>query len=261
MVAQEQIQRTGPNVSIVIPVYNGEQYIEASIERIKRIMSHFTEEYEILVVNDGSIDNTRSVVNNVYPADRRVRLISYKPNMDKGYAVKQGVLSAEGKNILYIDGDGNINPHVITSCLNELKSADIIIGSKHHHDSKVKVPMIRKLLSLGFHLLVNPILNMKINDTQVGLKAGKAEAFKKIFTRVLVNKYAFDVEMLAVGNLLGLRIVEMPVQLEINRSFKIKDVVRMFIDILGISYRLRVLKWYQRNMDIETPGYKPLFAL
>ena len=102
---------------------------------------------------------------------------------------------------------------------------------------------------------------MKINDTQVGLKAGKAEAFKKIFTRVLVNKYAFDVEMLAVGNLLGLRIVEMPVQLEINRSFKIKDVVRMFIDILGISYRLRVLKWYQRNMDIETPGYKPLFAL
>ena len=94
MVAQEQIQKTGPNVSIVIPVYNGEQYIEASIERIKRIMSHFTEEYEILVVNDGSIDNTRSVVNNVYPADRRVRLISYKPNMGKGYAVKQGVLSA-----------------------------------------------------------------------------------------------------------------------------------------------------------------------
>lgn len=257
----DYVKSATPNLSIVIPIYNGESCVRDCIVRIKNAMTHISEDYEILVVNDGSRDSTRTIVEELSHRDPRIRLLSYTPNMGKGYAIKQGVFYAEGENILFIDGDSDVKPSLISSYMEKLENADIIIGSKYHPDSKVQAPGLRKILSHGFQLLVRIALNVKVTDTQVGLKAGKARCFKKIFGKVLVKKYAFDAEMLAVGTLLGCKIVEMPVDIIVDKQFKIKDIMRMFIDIAGVAYRLRIINWYQQNLNSERPTYRPIIPL
>lgn len=255
------IQRAKPEVSIIIPVYNVESHIRTSIEYLQRVLANICNDYEMIVVNDGSLDNTSAVVKEAYLKDARIKLLSYTPNMGKGYAVKQGVLEANGENIVFIDGDCDVKPAVLASYIDALKHADLVVASKYHPDSRVRAPLLRKVLSFGFHCLVRLALGITIMDTQAGLKAGRSRAFKQIFTKVLVKRYAFDAEMLAVASLLGHRMVEMPIDIELNKQFKIKDIVRMFIDLAGIAYRLRILKWYQDNLNNDKPNYRPIIPI
>jgi hypothetical protein len=97
-------------------------------------------------------------------------------------------------------------------------------------------------------MLVRLMTGVKLRDTQTGLKAIRKSAFKDIFPRLAVKRYAFDVELLAVANLFGLKVVEMPVNLKMRGLFNPKDVWRMFVDLLGIAYRLRVLRLYQQSI-------------
>ncbi len=87
---------------------------------------------------------------------------------------------------------------------------------------------------------------MRLSDTQTGLKAIRREAFANVFPRLSVKRYAFDVEMLALANLLGLKLVELPIDIRVRKLFSFQEVWRMFLDLLGITYRLRVSRWYQR---------------
>jgi glycosyltransferase involved in cell wall biosynthesis len=208
--------------------------------------------YEIIAVNDGSEDDTRKVIEVLKENDHRVRMISYGTNMGKGYAIKRGILESRGKYVIFMDGDGEIGADTLLTYLQSLRDADIIIASKYHSSSVVKVPRARRFLSRCFHLFVTAIIPLRVSDTQVGLKAGRGDAFRKIFQSVLVKRYAFDVEMLAVATLLGLKIVEMPVKIELKTSFKRKEMMRMALDVLGIGYRLRIIKWYQKNLDDDS---------
>jgi hypothetical protein len=126
-----------------------------------------------------------------------------------------------------------------------LRYGDIVIASKWHPDSVVKIPLTRRILSHGFNVLVRLLTGANLKDTQVGLKAMKKSAFKDIFPKLSVKRFAFDVELLAVANLHGLRIVEMPTRLRIAAPFHPKEILNMFVDLLGIAYRLRVIHWYQ----------------
>ncbi|MEM2856355.1 MAG: glycosyltransferase [Candidatus Nitrosocaldaceae archaeon] len=244
------------NLSIIIPVYNCCNVILTCIDNIKSIVEKITNSYEIIIVDDGSIDETWKVARS--KADENVRVISYYPNVGKGYAIKRGIMSAKGEKIIFIDGDRDIDAELLAIYYNALDYNDVVIGSKYHPASNVKVPLRRYILSKLFNVIVNSILRLDISDTQVGLKAGKAEVFKKIFERVLVKRYAFDVEMLVVARLLDYKIAEMPVNLEINKQFRISEIIRMVIDIAGIAYRLRILNWYNEPEKIE---YKPLIPL
>jgi dolichyl-phosphate beta-glucosyltransferase len=216
--------------------------------------------YEFIIVNDGSKDNTREVVRRLSQADKTIRLISYSTNMGKGYAIRQGVLHSRGKYIIFIDGDGEINAEILSNYLENLNSADIVIASKYHPNSVVRVPSSRRFFSKCFQLFVKVILGVKVSDTQVGLKVGYGDAFRKIFGRVIVERYAFDAEMLAVASIMGLRIVEMPVKIELDKSFKKKEIVRMALDVLGVAYRLRMVKWYQKNMEKQRPSYRAVLS-
>jgi dolichyl-phosphate beta-glucosyltransferase len=214
--------------------------------------------YEIVVVNDGSRDNTRQVAEALSRADKRIRLISYSINMGKGYAVRQGVLHSRGKYVIFMDGDGEISSEALAEYLEKLDKADIIIGSKNHPSSMVSAPFTRKVLSKGFQFFVRSVLGLQVRDTQVGLKVGNGVYFRKIFSRVIVNRYAFDAEMLAIATLLGLRIAEMPVKIDLEKSFKKKEIIRMALDVLAVAFRLRIIKWYQKNMEEQRPYYKLL---
>jgi glycosyltransferase involved in cell wall biosynthesis len=214
--------------------------------------------YEIIVVNDGSKDDTRNVVQQISLTDETIRLMSYSINMGKGYAIKQGVLHSLGKYVLFLDGDGDISTEVLSRFLEQMASADIVIGSKYHPFSAVRVPNSRKFFSKCFHLFVKLTLGIKVSDTQVGLKGGRGDNFRKIFQRIIVKRYAFDAEMLAVAGILGLNVVELPVKIDLDKSFKKKEIAKMAADVLGVTFRLRVIKWYQKTMQKQRPYYRAL---
>lgn len=211
--------------------------------------------YEVIVINDGSLDNTRQVVESASLNDPRIRLISYSVNMGKGYAIKQGVLHSRGRYILFMDGDGDISADVLATYLTRMSRVDIAIGSKNHPHSIVSAPRSRRIQSKCFQLFVKILLDLRVTDSQVGLKAGRGDTFRKIFERVIVNRYAFDAEMLVIAALMDLKIAELPVNIDLDRSFRKKDIIKMALDVFAIAYRLKVLKWYQKNMDKRRPNY------
>lgn len=249
------------SLSVVVPAYNCRDRINKTIRHLQDTLTNICSDYELIVVDDGSYDNTAEEVMRAAKKDPKIKVISYAPNKGKGYAVKQGVLISRGKNVVFIDGDSEVKPSVIADYIKVLNEADVVVASKYHPDSNVRAPLLRRFLSKGFHLLVRLTLRIQIKDTQAGLKAGRSDAFKQIFTKVLVKKYAFDAEMLTVSSLLGHRIVEMPIDIDLNSHFKLKEIARMFIDLAGIAYRLRVVKWYQRNLEKERPHYRPIIPI
>jgi len=104
-------------------------------------------------------------------------------------------------------------------------------------------------------------LGITISDTQTGLKAARPHVFKNIFNKVLVKKYAFDAEVLAVASLYNFRIAEMPIDIELKKQFKLRDIARMFLDLAGIAYRLWIIKWYQKHLNEEDRRYRPIISL
>jgi hypothetical protein len=129
-----------------------------------------------------------------------------------------------------------------------LANADIVVGSKWHRDSVVEVSFVRGFLSRGFNVLVRLLTGVQVSDTQTGIKAVRREAFCEVFRRLSVKRYAFDVELLVLAKVFGLRVVELPVKLKLSSRFSFGEIWRMLLDLLGIAYRLRVKRWYQRGI-------------
>lgn len=239
-------------VSIVIPVYNQASKISASLARIKKVLEPLGLNYELVVVNDGSLDGTLDVLRKEHNLDPRVRVVSYNRNMGKGYAVKTGVTRSRGELVMFTDGDLDISPYVISEYIRQLEDCDLVIASKRHPQSKYNAPLSRKFFSRAFNLVVRILTGIKVKDTQSGLKAGNGEALRAIFKLMLVKRYAFDVELLALANLLNLQIREMPIEINLDRRFKLKDIAKMFVDVLAISYRYRIKKWYQNQLKTNS---------
>jgi glycosyltransferase involved in cell wall biosynthesis len=235
-------------LSFVIPAFNEEVFIEDTLDALDSIIKDEEIKYEIVVVDDGSRDKTFLKVSSYAKKNGHVKVIGYPENAGKGFAIKTGFLQATGDIVIFVDGDMDIDPKTISEYIRALKQADIAIATKWHPNSVISMSVSRKLLSRSFNVLFRILIGMNIKDTQVGLKAIKRSAFNSIFPRLAVKRYAFDVELLAVANLYGLKIAEMPVKMKVGSSFKYREVWRMFLDLLGIAYRLRVIRWYQRQI-------------
>jgi glycosyltransferase involved in cell wall biosynthesis len=243
-------------LSFVLPAYNEGDSIEDALSALDRAAKDVKLRYEIVVVDDGSVDSTRVKAIKYANTNGHVRVISYDKNAGKGHAIKKGFLEAVGDAVVFLDSDMEIDLESVSRYVEALRLGDIAIASKWHPESVVEIPLIRKILGHGFNVLVRLFTGVKLKDTQTGLKAIRREAFKDIFPRLAVKRYAFDVELLAVANLHGLRVVEMPVNLRLEALFSLREVWRMFLDLLGIAYRLRVLRWYQRALLAQTAHTK-----
>jgi hypothetical protein len=154
-----------------------------------------------------------------------------------------------GEAVVFVDSDLEIDVKLVGRYVEALRHSDIVVASKGHPESVVDIPLTRRILGSSFNVLVRLLTGVTLRDTQTGLKAIRRSALKEIVPRLAVKRYAFDVELLTVANLLGLRVAEMPVTVRMKGLFKLRDVWWMFVDLLGITYRLRVLRWYQRALN------------
>lgn len=236
-----------PKVSVIIPAYNEEETIVECITSAGKHLDRLRISYEIIVVDDGSTDSTRTKALSVH-GNSEVKIVGYSCNRGKGAAIKYGAKYASGEMVVFIDGDTNVKPELINEYVNALRNSDIAIASKRHPSSRVSAPFLRIMLSRTFHCLVVLMTGVQVSDTQSGFKAFRREALTEIMGLVSVKRYAFDVELLAIARLLKMRIVELPITIELGSLFSVRQVARMFVDLLGITYRLRVIRWYQKNL-------------
>lgn len=247
-------------LSLVIPAYKQEKTILNDIENLDSALSSLPYNYEIIVVVDGFIDKT---FENSKKIDKdHIKVFGYKDNEGKGHAVKYGMLRAKGDIVGFIDAGMDINATGISLLLDSMiwNDADIIVGSKLHPDSKrINYPIFRKILSWGYRALTHILFDFNIKDTQVGLKFFRGELVKKVFPKLLVKTFAFDVEILAVSSAMGYKkIYEGPVELNFRGISTISSITSMGFwkiiffmlwDTAAVFYRLKILNYYKRKNE------------
>lgn len=240
-----------PYLSLILPVHNGAPFIGDNVREIVATLERMEHLFEVIVVCDGCIDDTEAIVTGL--GDDRVRALHYERNSGKGYAICYGIHHARGRLVGWLDADLDIHPSFIVDAVEEFerRPVDAIVGSKRHADSQVDYPWLRRLYSWGFQLLVRGLLRVKVRDTQVGAKVFRREMLETVAPLLLIKRYAFDLEVLAVGAEFGFdRVTEMPIRLDyrfsgtgINRA----AVRLMFQDTLAIGYRIHLRHWYVRQ--------------
>lgn len=242
-------------ISLIVPCYKQEQTIARDLSKIKEVLDQLRYPTEIICVVDGKVDRTFEEASKFAQNYENIKVSGYETNKGKGYAVRFGMSQSKGDIIGFIDSGMDLNPNGLALLLEHFEwyDADIIVGSKRHPVSKVFYPWQRKILSIGYQVLVFLLFGLKVRDTQVGMKFFKREVLEKVLPRILVKAFAFDVEILAVANYLGFsRIYEAPVDIKLrfrgtstvtSEKF-IKTVLAMLIDTFAVFYRLRILNYY-----------------
>lgn len=228
------------DASIIVPVYNCAEKIELVMDSIRNSLHAWSGTYEIIVVNDGSTDNTLLLLERKFGLDSSVRVLTYPKNMGKGHAVKTGILACAGSKCLFIDGDLDISPNGIQAYFGKLKECDIVVASKRHRLSRVQSSKGRKLLSYAFSIFVRLATGVSVKDTQSGLKAGDSRLLKEIFSSMNVSRYAFDVELLVLAKEARLKVSEMPVEMTVKAKFKAREIINMTRDVIRIAYKHRL---------------------
>ncbi|HUD09778.1 MAG TPA: glycosyltransferase [Patescibacteria group bacterium] len=240
-------------LSLIIPAFRQEKTIAQDLKNLQKALSVLPLKYEIIVVVDGGGDGTFRNAKNV--RGKEIVVVGYDRNIGKGFAIKNGVEKAKGDVIGFIDAGMDLDPTEISIMLDIMSwnKADIVIGSKLHPESKVSYPCWRKILSWGYRTLTHLMFGFSVRDTQVGLKIFKRKVAKDVFPHIIVKRFAFDVEVLAVAQKLGYtRIYEAPVKLNFNGANAItstsfwKVILSMLWDTVAVFYRLKILHYYDR---------------
>lgn len=236
-----------------MPAYKQEKTIKKDVKNLDKVLSSLSIQHEIIVVVDGFIDDTYKIAKKLQ--NSRIKIIGYAENKGKGFAIKTGVEKARGDIIGFIDAGMDLDPREISIMLSimDWKKADIVVGSKLHPDSIVKYPQSRRVISWIGRIIIHSLFDIKIKDTQVGLKIFKKNVAKDVFPRIVVKAFAFDIEVLAVAQKLGyVKIYEAPVKLRfkqggITNSNLWKILFFTLWDTLAIFYRMNILHFYNRK--------------
>jgi len=233
-------------LSVIIPAYNEEARIKNTLEKIHSYLKNQDYTYEIIIVNDGSTDNTWALVNEIAQKIKEVRILKNEKNRGKGFTIKKGFLNAKGKYLLFTDADLSTPIEEVEKLISWLKKGyDIAIGSRGLKESHIQIhqPWYRELAGKMFNLFVQAMAVPGIKDTQCGFKCFTQKAALEICERQKIEKFSFDVEMLYIGRKLGYKIKEVPICWFNNPHTKVnflKDGYRMCLDLIKI--RLNELK-------------------
>jgi glycosyltransferase involved in cell wall biosynthesis len=238
-------------LSVIVPVYKQEQTIVADIQNIQSTLHQIRYDYEIICVIDGTgVDRCNQLLKKAKIP--KTKIIGYRLNHGKGYAVRYGMAHTKGDYVAFIDSGMEIDPNAISMVLEHMEwyNADIIVASKRHPASIVNYPFHRQVISYCAQIVAKYLLGINVRDTQAGLKIFKRRVLIKVLPRLLVKNYAFDLEILSVSNYLGFnRIFEAPIKLNyaltsFTRAVGPKVIYRALVDALSVFYRLRIKKYY-----------------
>jgi glycosyltransferase involved in cell wall biosynthesis len=231
-----------PTYSIVLPAYNESERIAATLEKIFAHADQRGWQAEVLVVNDGSTDDTAQIVRRYAGNHPTLRLLENPGNRGKGYSVRSGMLHAQGDILLFSDAD-------LSSPIAEAdklfaaihQGADVAIGSRWvKAELQIKrQPLYRQLLGRIFNLALRLVLGLNFKDTQCGFKAFTRDAATKIFPLQRIERWGFDAELLYLARKFGLAVTEVPVawsHREGTRINPVLDGIRMLGETLVIRW-------------------------
>ena len=232
-----------PMLSIVIPAFNEAARIGDSIKKIDTFMRQSPLSFELIVVDDGSADNTADVVGRIQV--KGLRLVRNDHNHGKGYTVRQGVLAASGEYVLFTDADLSAPIEEANKLLDVAikEGADVVIGSRAVDRGYIEKRQsgLRELGGIVFNFMVRVLLGLRLRDTQCGFKLFHRQRSRRIFEQQTTSGFGFDPELLFLAKRNGLKIRETSVRWSHSEGSKVKflrDGIRMFFDLVRIRWNV-----------------------
>lgn len=236
-------------LSVILPCYNLAASIQTNLKNLHALLEKQGFPYELIPVDDGSTDGTAEVLRNLADVTPAISPIVYPQNRGKGAALWAGFKIARYDWVLLLDGDFDLDPATLPAFCDVAKvsGADVIAGSKRHPDAQVEYPLRRRIFSALYHFLTRCTLKLGIQDTQSGMKLVRRAALEYAENRVLVKRFAFDLELFAVMLGGGFTFAEAPVRIHFGVRWGClswRVLWRTLMDTLAIAYRARVLHYY-----------------
>lgn len=240
--------------SIVIPAYNESRRIERSLQKVLAYLAHQGWDVEVIIVNDGSRDNTADIVRRYIDANANLRLIENPGNRGKGYSVRNGMLHARGDVMLFSDADFSAPMEEAPKLFEQIEAgADVAIGSRWIRPElqTQKQSLHRQLFGRVFNLALRLALGLRFKDTQCGFKAFSRHAADTIFPLQKIVRWGFDPELIFLAEKKGLKVVEVPVRWAHEQGgsiHPIRDGLRMLLEVLKV-------RWYWTAGKYTTPTH------
>jgi len=230
-----------PKLSIVIPSFNEEKRLPATLERIANYIRESGRQTEVIVVDDGSRDATAAVAESFRGKIEDLRVISNGQNRGKGYSVRHGSMESQGEIVLFTDADLSAPIEEADKLLAKMDGYDVAIGSRAMNRKLIEVheSKFRELAGIIFNRIVRIILRLPFVDTQCGFKAFRRERCKIIFEQQTIERFGFDPELLYLARHHGLRTAEVAVRWAHSPATKVnmlRDSVQMFLDVVIIRW-------------------------
>lgn len=230
-------------ISVIIPAYNESGRILPTLGRIDEYLRNYFEKFEIIVVNDGSFDNTGDIVAEACKKITSIKYINYQPNRGKGFALRRGVALSTGDIVLISDADLSTPIEELEKLLTFYDNGvDIAIGSRALEESQIVVrqPWWREFMGRMFNRFIKSLILRDFRDTQCGFKLFRGDIAREVFSLSCIDRFAYDVEILYIAKKLGYKIKEAPIKW-INspesRIRPIRDSFQTALDVLKIRFR------------------------
>ncbi len=238
-------------ISIIVPAFNEEAFIRPSLEEIVATFDGMGLDYEVIVINDGSRDGTLREALEAARHHPRIKVKRNLENYGKGRALKKAFRYCEGELIVFLDADLDLEPSFVPILIDILKweAVDVVIGSKFHPMSQIEYSLQRRFISFIYYLAIKTLFNLRLRDTQTGIKVFRRRVLEEVFPRILVKQFAFDLELLALARRLGFKIAEAPIVLKQRRRYgRIggRALWQTGWDTLAVFYRLYILRYYDK---------------
>lgn len=212
------------DLSVVIPVFNEEKRLPSNLDKIMKYLKNKKISHEIILVNDGSTDETWKVIKSYKNKHPNLTILKHPQNLGKGAAVKTGMLSSKGELVLMTDCDLSTPMEELESLFQYIKSHDIVIGSRRLKEKKLgRLPeRYRTFLGDIYYELLRLILLPSVKDTNCGFKLFSRKVIRPVFSRQKINRWGYDAEVLFIADKLKFKIKEVPVKWTHYAGSKVK---------------------------------------
>ena len=224
-------------ISLIIPLFNEEKRVHNlnTIWAYTHKKKYFR---ELIIINDGSTDKTLNFLN-TFKKMSKCKLISYRTNKGKGYAIKKGILTARGTHVMFMDVDLSTSLRMVDELIKIIIKTDIIVGTRKNNKAVLlqRQSKIREGMGKFFTFISQKMIGVNVSDFTCGFKCFTKKAAKKIFQKQQINRWAFDAESLFLAKKYGFSITELPVEWKNAEGTKVKfpqDIIQSFVDLIRI---------------------------